>query len=303
MKCICPMGGDRVCPDKCIIAAWHGLPEDQRTKERRRPIVKSLREQNYTQEAIALQLGVSQPTIVRDLETLFIVNNVQERGKDTRGRDRSPGRPKGSKPKAPQRHYRETKIVALADKGLTRAQIAAEAGIGQRQVRHVVEREQIRREAQAEPIIDRAELSLTAQQKLDIAIRQHKRKLSLEYEQRVRDDIEKRIDGMVLPYWKEQIDEAQELYKHRRGAMEKETFNTIRRALHPDSRNSISDKKLAEAFDTFMGLEKFLLNEKDSPTAFKYPDGSELPSSLAEWDKMRRKPMKRANGSNIRPRS
>ena len=33
--------------------------------------------------------------------------------------------------------------------------------------------------------------------------------------------------------------------------MDKDTFNTIRRALHPDSRNSISDKKLAEAFHTF----------------------------------------------------
>jgi hypothetical protein len=64
--------------------------------------------------------------------------------------------------------------------------------------------------------------------------------------------------------------------------MDKETFNIIRRALHPDSRNSISDKKLGDAFDHFMQLEKFLLNEKDSPTDF-----GELPSSLAEWDKMR----------------
>ena len=38
--------------------------------------------------------------------------------------------------------------------------------------------------------------------------------------------------------------------------MDKDIFSTIRRALHPDSRNSISDKKLAEAFRAFMGLEK-----------------------------------------------
>jgi hypothetical protein len=37
--------------------------------------------------------------------------------------------------------------------------------------------------------------------------------------------------------------------------MDKTLFNTIRRALHRDSRNSISDQKLDEAFRSFMGLE------------------------------------------------
>ena len=64
--------------------------------------------------------------------------------------------------------------------------------------------------------------------------------------------------------------------------MDKDTFNTIRRALHPDSRNSISGKKLADAFRAFMALEN-----KASPTKFTYPDGSEIPSNLAEWDKRR----------------
>ena len=80
--------------------------------------------------------------------------------------------------------------------------------------------------------------------------------------------------------------------------MSKDTFNTIRRALHPDSRNSISDKKLGEAFDTFMGLEKYLLNEKGGPTTF-----ADLPSTVAEWDKMRaRKPAKPSGSSAVRPR-
>ena len=56
----------------------------------------------------------------------------------------------------------------------------------------------------------------------------------------------------------------------------------MRRALHPDSRHSISDKKLAEAFDVFMALEKYLLDEKDSPTEF-----GDLPDNLAAWDKMK----------------
>ena len=132
--------------------------------------------------------------------------------------------------------------------------------------------------------IDPATLSLSTQQKLDAAIRQHQRKLDAQFEQRVLDEVKKRIDEIVLPHWKKQIDQAQELYKRRRGAMDKATFNKIRRGLHPDSRNSISDKALGEAFDTFMSLEKFLLDEKDSPTDV----GSGLPGTWDEWEKAKR---------------
>src|SRR6516162_9078825 len=96
-KCICPMGGDRPCPANCLLRIWHSLPMDQRTKERRRPMVEQLAKQRYTQDAIAIQLSVDQATISRDLETLCTVHNVKGQGKDTLGRKRSTGRPKGSK--------------------------------------------------------------------------------------------------------------------------------------------------------------------------------------------------------------
>lgn len=64
----------------------------------------------------------------------------------------------------------------------------------------------------------------------------------------------------------------------------KDEFKAILSCLHPDSRHSASDKKLARAFDLFNGLEKFLLNEEQSPTTF-----ADVPSSLAEWDRMRGK--------------
>ena len=60
------------------------------------------------------------------------------------------------------------------------------------------------------------------------------------------------MEEFILPDWKQKITEAQRLYERRRGFMDKATFNAIRRALHPDSRRSISDKKLGEACDTFM---------------------------------------------------
>jgi hypothetical protein len=209
------------------------------------------------------------------------------------------GRPKGSrKAKPKQVDGQETKIIALADQGASSEKIAADIGVSGRNVRRVIETERVRREAKAEPDVDRADLSLTAQEKFDAAIRQYKKKLDLEFIPRVTEEVRRRIDEMMLPHWREQIAEAKTLYERRRGLMDKDTFNTIRRALHPDSRNSISDKKLAEAFDRFMKLEKYLLDEKDSPTPFQG-----VPNSLAEWDKMRTKKAPKGSPTGLRPRT
>ena len=274
MKCVCPMGGDRTCPDDCPLSVWQSLPPNDR-KAQRKPIAERLYKQGFTMEAIATQLGVNQSTITRDLTSLCDVH------KPSRPKG---GRPKGQrpKPKPPEQQQRNEKIVAMRDQGVSSGDIAKEVGVGQRMVDRVLEMEGARREGPTQ--IERSDLSLTAQQKLDAAIRQHQAKLDAAFHNRVLDEVKKRIDEIVLPHWKKQIEEAQKLYQHRRGAMSKETFNTIRRALHPDSRQSISDKKLGEAFDTFMSLEKFLLDEKDSPTDF-----GDLPDNLADWDKRKAK--------------
>jgi peptidoglycan hydrolase-like protein with peptidoglycan-binding domain len=52
-------------------------------------------------------------------------------------------------------------------------------------VRHVIERERIKREGQAEPLVDRSQLSMTAQQKLDAALRQYKQRLDADFSNRV----------------------------------------------------------------------------------------------------------------------
>lgn len=138
------------------------------------------------------------------------------------------------------------------------------------------------RQTPAEPVIARETLSLSAQQKLDTAIRQEMRRLAREADQIVNERVQRHMDEIMLPDLKQKIAQAQELFKRRRALMDKETFNTIRRALHPDSRQSISDRRLAAAFDAFTGLEKFVLDEKASPTDFDH-----LPDNLAEWDRMR----------------
>jgi hypothetical protein len=114
---------------------------------------------------------------------------------------------------------------------------------------------------------------------------------------------EPRLEETILPHYREKQAEAEKVIKARKGVMDKATFNRIRRCLHPDSRQSVSDKILAEAFDAFMALEKLLLDERNSPTEF-----TQLPSTYEAWEQMKRDAMaarrtkRAASQSAIRPR-
>ena len=271
MKCVCPMGGDRTCPDSCPLAVWANLPAADR-KAQRKPVAEKLYQQGFTMDQIATQLGVTQQQISKDLASL------QPSCK--------PPRPKGGRPKASKREKKPG--VKQAQRSVNTTPENWDHFKRQALEQGYASAAEKLGELIAEPEIAREALSMTAQEKLDAAIRQHKHRLDLAFKQQVQDMVRQRVDEFVLPHWKKQIEEAKTLYERRKSLMDKETFNIIRRALHPDSRASISDKKLAEAFDTFMRLEKYLLNEKDSPTDF-----GGLPSSLAEWDKMR---VKRTSG-------
>jgi hypothetical protein len=298
MKCVCPMGGDRTCPNDCPLAVWTNLAPADR-KAQRKPIAERLYKQGFTMEAIATQLGVAQRTISRDLESLDIMSK--------------PSRPKGGRPKGstksrsgpkPERRTTTPAIEATAaslvlDHGKTYEQVKDQLGL---ESVNTVKTSVAREEGRRDPQIDRGELSQTAQQKFDAAIRQHQAKLDASFRIKIEDEIRRRIDEIVLPHWKQKIEQAQELFNRRRGLMDKDTFNTIRRALHPDSRNSISDRKLGEAFDQFMALEKYLLNEKDSPTEF--PD---LPKTWQDWERAKQRATaerkaRRASQTGLRPR-
>jgi hypothetical protein len=293
-------------PENCPLTAWTALSPSER-KVQRQPLARKLYEQGFTMEQIATQFGVTHKTISKDLENCTQGTN-QKRVK-TATNPKGAGRPKGStKPRGgpkPERRktapgVEQTAASLVLDQGKTYEQVRDELGLKSVQtVKTAVAREEGRRE----PEVNRDELSMTAQQKFDAAIRQHKAKLDASYHKAVDERVRQRIDEIVLPHWKQKIDQAQELYQRRRGLMTKETFNTIRRALHPDSRHSISDNKLAEAFDAFMALEKYLLNEKESPTEI-----GDLPRSWQEWEAAKQKTTKerraryRAGRSALRPR-
>lgn len=292
-------------PDNCPIVTFSDLtPAEQRVQRKR--IAKTMQDQGFTQAHIAKHLGVDQATISRALEEFDLCKTHKSKPAKTASNPKGAGRPKGSAKARPERRKNESVTAAAAAEQILngRSYKAAEkdTGLSNTVLRSAVAREEGRRE----PQFTRDDLSPSAQQKFDIAVRRYRAQLEASFAEAVRvkylADVAKYVNDVLILKTNEKIEVAQQLYRHRRGAMEKTTFNTIRRALHPDSRNSISDAKLAEAFDTFMSLEKFLLDEKDSPTHF-----DALPANLAEWDRMRAaataaRKAHRTNGSAVNPR-
>jgi predicted transcriptional regulator len=275
------MGGDRVCPDDCPLAVWASLPPNDR-KAQRKPIAERLYKQGFTMEQIATQLGVNQSTITRDLKDIYAERiNVEDRGTDTRGRKKSSGRPKGRRRSKPrQTDPVKDKIEALADQGVSSNEIANELGVAGRAVRHELERQRERREGQSDPEIDPSTLSLTAQQKLDAAIRQHKRRFDLEFDVRVRAEMKRLLDEVALPAYAKEIANLERSIRDRRGIMDRATYRKILACLHVERliqllNISITEldpalkKRFNEAFTLFTELEKRVLNEKESPTTFR----------------------------------
>jgi hypothetical protein len=180
------------------------------------------------------------------------------------------------KPRPKQTDNKTETIIALRDQGMSSTDIAREVGVEARAARHVIEREQAKREAVAQ--IDPTTLSLSAQEKLGAAIRQHKRELDLEFEQRVQQEIRKRLNEMVLPSLNKKSADAERIIKSRKGVMTRNEYKKILGCLHPDRvQDSDLKKRYEDAFNLFTKLELVLLDETQSPT---YAD--KMPTNYAD---------------------
>jgi hypothetical protein len=173
-------------------------------------------------------------------------------------------------------------VVALEDQGMSNAEISQELDIKPRRVSQILREERLRREVL--PLITPDMLSMTAQQKLEAAIRQHKEKLTVEWSIAVRKRVDELLLNTIGPRLKKEQDQARYVMKHRKGIMDHKSYRKIWSCLHPDR---ILDEKLkpmyAEAFDIFRAVQKLLLDEKNDPTEFVG-----VPSTLAEWDVLKR---------------
>jgi ParB-like chromosome segregation protein Spo0J len=133
---------------------------------------------------------------------------------------------------------------------------------------------------QAELQIDPSTLSMSAQKKLQLATEQAKRELQAGYQQAVTKGIQEALEQRVLPHYKMMEKKYRDLIESRtKGVMDKKTFRLIWSCLHTDSRKSVTDEKLNEAFQLFSKMETRLMSEKDDPTPkFK------MPTTVAEWE-------------------
>ena len=266
------------------------------TKEDRVKVAQAMLADNptLTLEEIAIALDVSKATISRDLNLIVSSETIKKPAKTTRnpkgaGRHKGVKTPSAAPPKpakskgtsAPKPHSEAIAVIALHDKGRTQSEIAAETGVSQRQVRHILEEEAILRKAQAK--IDPATLSMTAQQKLDLAIKQATHKLEIEIEQRVRAKVQRWLNDDLLPLYRKKEQTYNLMIAKRKGIMKRPEYRAILSCLHPDRVQDADLKKRFEhAFNIFSKLEKIVLDEKESPTL-----GSDLPTTMEGWMKRR----------------
>ena len=175
-------------------------------------------------------------------------------------------RKRGQYRSAPELRARAASL--FLDEGKTRTQVATETGLREYAIRAAVEHEIGRREA--EPAITPEMLAMSAQQKLAAAIRQHKRKLDLEFEQRCREECQRWLNDVSLPQYAKEITELERSISSRKGIMDRIAYKKILACLHPDRVSDAALKKrFEEAFRLFTELEKRVLNEKESPTQFR----------------------------------
>jgi ParB-like chromosome segregation protein Spo0J len=245
-------------------------------KDRQRIAELLYGEREWTMERIAEALNVGKSTVARDLEDSFPTV-----GKPSRPQG---GRPRGTNTKAPKPLKLGTAVrdqaaaLYLDTPEMTHDRVAEELGISVVAVRLAVEREAGRREA--EPVIDPASLPMTAQQKIAAALRQQQHRLEIEYEQKRREGIERFLNEIGLPAAIERLGKLLRdiEYARRNGVMTRHQFMKIIRCLHTDTRESIDEDDLNEAFNIFQRLRPMLLSEADDPTS-----ASALPTSVVDF--------------------
>jgi len=160
-----------------------------------------------------------------------------------------------------------------------------------------------------EPEIDATTLSMSAQQKLETAIRQHKRKLDESFAEAVRLALVAERDqflGDTIKRLQERERHANAVLHNNAGIMPRSEFRLILAALSPDSRRNFSDERIAAAFNAFKQYEPILVaRAKDDPLPTITPaDLTAMRAAAEAARKAKRKSSaeakaNKANGSSV----
>ena len=99
------------------------------------------------------------------------------------------------------------------------------------------------------------------------------------------EECKRRLNAISLPQYAKELGELERLISSRKGIMDRITYRKILSCLHPDRvADATLKKRYEEAFRLFTELEKRVLNEKESPTAFR-----KMPRTYDELMAMKRK--------------
>lgn len=280
--------GDEADAERLKLALASNIGFKQMTRDDRKRIAEYLYGQReWTMEKIADALDVSAMTVSRDLGNFN--TPLKSKPAKTIANPKGAGRPKGSGKK------RETPVLDRA-RAIVRPLVAAgeqthsrklqaEHGISHVHFETAIAVEKAQRDA---PPVDATTLAMTAQQKLALAIRQHKHKLDAEFDQRVRDEVRRRIDEMYLPAHHKLIAESEEVLKtyRQKGIFTSAQFKKIVACLHPDRvRDSELKEKYTEAFNIMNAKRLSLVSEAEEPT--QKPPG--FPKTYQELMELRAK--------------
>jgi hypothetical protein len=188
----------------------------------------------------------------------------------------------------PPKEFQESLVAAAARQMIetggtaSREKLMQEFGVGEHAAQLAIARAAGRFEGAQ---VDLTEVSLTAQQKVDVAIRQRAQELEAGYEQRVRDEVRRRLEETILPRYKERVAGVERVLKARKGVMDRATYRKIRACLHPDRvQDSELKARYEEAFNLFNKLESVLLDEMEAPTPTLT-----IPTTLNELMKLKKK--------------
>lgn len=137
-------------------------------------------------------------------------------------------------------------------------------------------------------IIDPTILPKTRQADFDRIIRGHKRALEDQFEEKVKAEVDKRLNDLVLPHYNSKMAQYNAVVKARNGVFTRAEFRKLVAALHPDAHPVDRKDKYSELFNMVMQHELVLCPEKELPTTT-----TPLPKSSAEMLKRRAEMMRK----------
>lgn len=177
--------------------------------------------------------------------------------------------------RAPKPHYAEAEVIALADKGKSNSEISKALGIGQRQVRHLIAKEQTRRAAVSDVVkewdVDPDSLAPSSKAKYEAAKRSMEKRLNAEHAERMR-GVDEKVRLRVVAEGKVHVDNMKEMeakawedQKHwtamvnnHKPPLSVDEFNLLRKCLHQRG-IAAKDQDFDKAFD--------LIQTKKTPLA------------------------------------